>query len=149
MRSVRNRARAPLLAALLLCFILPSCSRPDNGWEILFVDGEGNDLGVGFPHAGEAMAVFRARSPFTDQIALRFFYFTDNYDWMLISLAIDKPETPVLEVAKELYVEELPPGTYKIEALRNDVRLGEKIFVVTPPRDYPDPFADPDFYSGF
>lgn len=95
------------------------------------------------------MAVFRARKPFTDQIALRFFYLTDNYDWMLISLTIDKPETPAREVAKNLHVEELPPGTYKIEALKNDVRVGEKIFVVTPPRDHPDPFADPDFYRSF
>ena len=75
---------------------------------------------------------YRAEEPFLDKIAFQLYYFTDRKDWKLCSLSIKKPDNPVKEIAEDLHVDDLSPGKYKINLIKNDKDAQELIFELTP-----------------
>ena len=119
---------------LLFLFIIvcACCLRPEADWKLVFIDPDGNILGNSFPNSQPVMAAYRAEEPFLDKIAFQLYYFTDNNDWKLISLAIRKPDDPVREVIEDLHVPDLSPGKYRINLINNDQDRSETFFDVIP-----------------
>lgn len=129
MRLNRWKGRAvPATVVLFLLGICSSCFQPEAGSKLVFVDQNGNILGNRFPNSRQVMVAYRAEEPFLDKIAFQLYCFTDNNDWKLISLAIRKPDDPVLEIAEDLHVSDLPPGKYRINLIKNDKDISKVFF---------------------
>ncbi len=130
-RAAKGRA-APVLALLSLFLFAGGCRKPDV-WEFFLADGAGKRLGATLPAGQAARAVYRPKEPTVDQIGFQLSFRDEQGNWELMSLIVEKPETPAPFVACDLHTEELPPGSYLVLLLRNDKELSTLIFTIAPP----------------
>ncbi len=114
-----------------------ACRKAPVSWEFFLADAAGNRLGTSLSAGRPARAVYRRYEPFQDQIAFQFFFRNEigvwGGDWEVLSLVIEKPETPALEVASDLHAEDLAPGSYLVVLIRNDEELSKLFFTIAPP----------------
>lgn len=130
-RSAAQGRAAPWLALLSLLLLAGGCRKPDR-WEFYLADAAENRLGTALAAGQKARAVYRPDEPTTDQIGFQLFFRNEAGDWRVISLVIEKPETPAPFVATDLHAEELPPNSYLVTLIRNDQELSKLAFTIAP-----------------
>ncbi len=130
-RVFKGRA-ASVLALLSLSFILAPLL-PAGTWELLLEDGAGARIDPVVTVGDPARVVYRQEEPFEDAIAFQLFFRDEYGGWKLVSLVIEKPEAPALEVGSDLHTEDLSPGEYRIVLFRNDEEISKLLFSVSPP----------------
>lgn len=119
------------MALLSLLFISSSCCQREAGGKLIFIDRDGNILGKSFINSQPVMVAYRDEETFRDKVGFQLYYFSDNNGWKLISLVSRKPDDPVLEIAEDLHIEDLPPGKYKINLIVNDKDISEASFNIS------------------
>lgn len=131
-KAAKRRA-APVTVLLSFFLFAGACLRAPDAWEFFLADAAGNRLGTSLSAGQTARAVYRPEEPTLDQIGFQLIFQDEKGNWEVLSLVVEKPETPAPEVAFDLHAEELPPGNYLLVLIRNDEELSKLLFTIAQP----------------
>jgi uncharacterized lipoprotein YajG len=114
------------LAIFVAFFILNSCKKD----ELLLIDKTGKILPDEISTSSESLVLYKSKEKFTNQYVFSLYFVKSENELIHTALFIRKPDKPVNRVFQNIHTQDLAPGKYKIELLKENKKIKEKYFYI-------------------